>query len=256
MKQKKAEKKPVVVAKQTVAVPANLSPGLIPVYLWWKESGRSFMANVAVVLLVFGVVFGGNEWRKGRIANANKAFRQADSLGELEDFVAKYGSMKIGNAARLRLAKAYFDAARYTEALDTYTTCISKGAPEGFAEIAQLGLAHALEAEGRLNEAFDVYRQFAETTPGHFLAAQTQMGMARVLTLQGEKDEAKHLLEILKAEKTDDPMVTSAVAQLEGVISRYEPRAARSLFDLADEAARELELAVPVAPATGTDETP
>jgi tetratricopeptide (TPR) repeat protein len=253
MTQKKAAAKPVAV-KQETAIPANLPLGLIPVYIWWKANGSRFVMNVAVIVLVFGAAFGHHEWRIGRIANANKAFLQADSLDELADVVATYDSMKIGNAARVRLAKAYYNVARYEEALDTYETCLSRGAPEGFAEVAQLGRAHALEAMNSLDEASAAYRKFAEANPKHFLAWQSQMGLARVLTLQGKKDDARNVLEILKAEKADEPMALMAVEQLEDVINRYEPRAARSLFDIADEAAKAL--AVPVAPATGTEETP
>jgi len=254
MTQKKAEDKPVVVTKQEAAVPANLPLGLIPVYIWWKENGSRFLMNVAVVLIIVGAAFGYREWRNGRDVSANAAFLQANSVGEFEDFVATYGSMKIGNAMRLRLARAYFDAGKYEEALDVYEACLKKGAPEGFAGTAQLGRAHALEAMGSLDEANAAYRQFVEANAKHFLAWKAQMGLARVLALQGKKQEAQNLLEVLKAEKTDERMAVEAIDQLAGVINRYEPRAARSLFDLAEEAAKAL--AVPVAPATGTEETP
>lgn len=253
MTQKKTADKPVV-AKKGADVPANLPLELIPVYIWWRENGRQFLMNAAVVLLAAGVAFGVREWRVGRAAKANAAFAAASSLDELEGVVEAYGSAKVGNAARLRLAKAYFDAGRYEEALQAYEDCLRKGAPDGFAEVAQLGRAHALEAVGgRLEDALEAFRTFAEANKNHFLAAQAKMGMARVLTLLGKKDEAKGLLEVLKAEKADEPAVEMAVTALVGVIDRYEPRAARSLFEQADEAAKEL--SAPVAPATGA-ETP
>ena len=77
------------------------------------------------------------------------------------------------------------------------------------------------------------------------------MGIARVMTLQGKKDEAKKLLENLKAEKTDDAVWEMAIANLEGVITRYEPRAERSLFDAANEAAKAVDAPAPITvPAT------
>jgi tetratricopeptide (TPR) repeat protein len=259
MTQKKTADKSVV-AKQGADVPANLPLELIPLYIWWQANGRQFMMNAVLVLVAVAAVFGVREWRKGRVSGANRAFAQAVSVGELEDVVERYGSMKIGNAARLRLATAYYDAGRYEEALQMYDACLRKGAPDGFAEIAQVGRAHALEAAGSLDEAFAAYSAFAEANKGHFLETRARMGLARVLTLLGKKGEAKGLLEILKAEKADDPMAEMMVAALEGVVDRYEPRAARSLFDRAEEAARTLgELSAPVTPAaeaetSGVDE--
>jgi len=245
MTQKKTVDKPVA-AKPGADIPAQLPLELIPVYLWWRANGTQLLMNVAVALVAGGLVFGGLAWRKGRAADANRAFAQASALDELQAVVDTYGSMKVGNAARLRLAKAYFDAEDYEAALQTYEACLKKGEPPGFAGFARLGMAHTLEAMGSLDEATAAYVKFAEESPEHFLVPQAQMGLARVLTLQGKKDEAKLLLETLKAERTGEPMVEMAVAQLTGVIDRYEPRAARSLFDRADEAAREL--LVPVAP--------
>ena len=250
MTQKNTVDKPVV-AKDSVEVAPNVPLALVPVYMWWRENGRQFLTNAAVVLVVAGAVFATVEWRKNRVANANLEFQAAQSLEELGDFVSKYGSMKIANAARLRLASAYFDAGRYEEALGAYDACLKKGGPNGFLEVVQMGRAHALEAMNRLDDASAAYSAFASAHSEHFLATQAQMGLVRVLTLQGKKDEAKRLLETLKAEKTGEPMAEMAITQLEGVVTRYEPRAVRSLFDRADEAAKEL--AVPVAPATGAE---
>ncbi|MCL1920144.1 MAG: hypothetical protein FWG50_03555 [Kiritimatiellaeota bacterium] len=248
--QKNTANKPAAAKQGAEALP-NVPLGLMPVYMWWQANGRQVVTNAAIVVIVAGVVFGAAQWRRQRVEGANREFLQAQSFEELSDFVGKYGSMKIAKAARLRLAAAYFDAGRYEDALDAYDACLKKGAPVGFAEVAQMGRAHSLEAVGSLDEAAAAYTDFEKANAQHFLAAQARMGLARVLTLQGKKDEAKLLLETLKAERTGEPMVEMAIAQLEGVVNRYEPRAARSLFDRADEAAKSLEaldVSVPLAP--------
>jgi len=251
MTQKKTADKPVV-AKSGADVPAYLPLELIPVYLWWRANGNQVLMNAALVLVVGGLAFGALEWRKGRAARANREFMQAGSLAELQVVVEQYGSTKVGNAARLRLAKAYFDAEDYEAAFQTYEACLKRGEPSGFAGFAQLGMAHSLEAMGRLDEAFAAYSRFVEAHPEHFLAVQAQMGLARVLTLQGRKDEAKRLLELLKAERTGDLMVEMAVAQLTGVVDRWEPRATRSFFERVEEAARGLSVPV-VVPSVETE---
>jgi predicted negative regulator of RcsB-dependent stress response len=219
-------------------VPNNLPLEMLPLYDWWKANGGQFLITLITTAILLGGAFAFVQYRSAKTANANKEMLQATSLEELESVVAKYGSTKAGNAARIRLAKAYFDASNYEEALNVYDTCLRKGAPSGFAEIVDLGRAHALEALSRLDEALAVYETFNKASSDHFLHPQAQMGIARIYTLQGKKDEAKKLLETLKAQKTSSATWEMAIANLEGVVNRYEPRAARSLFEAANEAAK------------------
>lgn len=226
-------------------IPSNLPIEMLPVYDWWKANGSQFLITLMTAAILLGGTFTFVQYRSSKIAHANKELLQASSLEELETVVAKYGATKAGNAARLRLAKAYFDASNYEEALNVYGTCLSKGAPVGFAEIAQLGRAHALEALNRLDEALSAYQAFDKNSAQHFLQPQAQMGIARILALQGKKDEAKKLLENLKAQKTGQDTLEMEIANLENVINRYAPHAAPSLFDAANEAAKSIKLSAP-----------
>jgi len=233
-------------AKPTLAaIPENLPEELLPLYDWWKANGMQLLTTLAAAAVLLGAGYAFKHHRSAKAAAANQEILKAASLDELETVVAQYGSTKAGNAARLRLAKAYYDASKYEEALAAYDTCLSKGAPKGFAEIASLGRAHALEGLNKLDEALAAYQSFEKANAEHFLQPQATMGVARVLTLQGKKEEAKQLLETLKAKKTDDPAWEMAIAGLEGVITRYQPRAQRSLFEAANEAAA----TIPAAPA-------
>jgi predicted negative regulator of RcsB-dependent stress response len=243
------ETKPVLSATDSAAaqlIPKNLPIELLPLYDWWKANGGQFLITVAAVAVLGGGAFAFQQYRANKIVSANEALVQANTLEELETLVQKYGSIPAGNVARLRLAKAYFDASNFEEALASYDACLRKGAPKGFSEVAQLGRAQALEGLNRLDEALAAYEAFDKASAGHFLLPQAKMGVARIYTLQGKKDEAKKLLENLKAEKTDSPAWEMAVANLEGVVNRYEPREARSLFEAADEAAKKIQ---PPAPA-------
>lgn len=234
-----------------VPIPENLPEELLPLYDWWKANGKQFLIMVAATAVLLGGALTVKRVRASKIAAANQELLKANSLDELEAAVAKYGSTKAGNATRMRLAKAYFDASKYEEALQAYDLCLRKGAPTGFKEIAELGRAHTLEGLNRLDEALQAFQTFEKNYTDHFLRPQAVMGTARVMTLQGKKDEAKKLLENLKAEKTDDAVWEMAIANLEGVITRYEPRAERSLFDAANEAAKAVDAPAPITvPAT------
>ena len=244
-----SEKKSVASDKtkpELASIPENLPEELLPLYDWWKANGKQSLMTVAVAAALLGGAFVFKHVRESKMAAANQELLKASSLDELEAAVAKYGSTKVGNATRLRLAKAYYDASKYEEALHAYDLCLRKGAPVGFKEVAELGRAHALEALNRLDDAMQAFQAFDKNHADHFLRPHAVMGMARVMTLQGKKDEAQKLLENLKAEKTDEPAWEMAIASLEGVIARYEPRAERSLFDMANDAAK----TVPAASAT------
>ena len=238
------------------ALPKNLPLEMLPLFDWWRANGSQFVITVLTVAVVGGGALAFKQYRANKISGANKELLKANSLEELETVVAQYGSIKAGNAARLRLAKAYFDASKYEEALNAYDTCLSKGAPKGFEEIAQLGRAHALEGLSRLDEALAAYQAFDKASAGHFLQPQAQMGIARIYAMQGKKDEAKKLLETLKAQKTGTPSWEMAVASLEGIVDRYEPRAARSLFDAADAASKAAAPAPAESPAPAPAVTP
>jgi tetratricopeptide (TPR) repeat protein len=221
----------VAPAKKAAQLPVNLPLEFIPLYDWWKKSGGQFMTQVGIVLVVTGSIFGGKYYYQSSIAAANKELLKASTTEELEALVNNYSKWKVGNTGRLRLAKSYYDIGKYTEALDTYNLCISKGAPVGFAEVAVMGRAICFEALARLDDAAAAYTAFIKDYPTHFLVLQAQLGQARVLALQGKKDEAKKLLETLKAEKNSAPMTEMTIAQLQGVIARFELRKAGSLTD-------------------------
>lgn len=227
-------------SKQVPAhIPENLPEELLPLYDWWKANSQHVIITAAAAIVIIGGVFAFKQYSDNKTTGANQELLRATSLDELEGAVAKYGSTKAGNAIRLRLAKAYYDASKYEEARDAYDMCIRKGAPAGFKEVAELGRAHALEGLGRLDDAMAAYTAFEKKHAEHFLQPQAVMGAARVLTLQGKKDEAKKRLENLKAQKTGDAAWEMAIANLDGIVDRYEPRAVRSLFEAADEAAKD-----------------
>ncbi|MEI7945170.1 MAG: tetratricopeptide repeat protein [bacterium] len=224
----------VVPEKKLAQLPVNLPLEFIPLYDWWKTNGRQFIIQAAIVVILVGSVMGGKYYYKSSIAAANKELLKANTTEELESLVNHYSNWKVGHTARLRLAKNYYDTGKYEDALAMYDICVSKGKPSGFVEVAVMGRAMCFEAlatDKRLEEAMAAYTGFEKANPTHFLVMQAQMGQARVLTLQGKKDEAKKLLETLKAGKNSAPMAEMAIAQLQGVIARYEPRKTISLTD-------------------------
>lgn len=230
------------------------APELLPLWDWWVKEGKSTVTMLIIAGAVVAAFYGVRGYLRSRDAAANAALVNAYSADDLEAAVSSYGSSKVGPALRLRLAKAYFDAERYQDALDTYEGLVAKAAKiPAIADIAEVGRAYALEGLAKYKEAGEAYAAFANDAAktNSYLALTAKLGSARCTALAGDKDGAVKALDALKATLKDDKIAEARIERLTDAIKRYEPgRSPRSLFDAADAAEKSLATeAKPAAPA-------
>ena len=158
-------------------------------------------------VIVAAIAVGGYYGVKNHIAAkkiaASEAVVNAYTAEELEEAVSKFGTTASGGALKLRLAKKYFDAGRYREALDQYDALV-KDAPDGFADIPVVGRAQALEALGKFAEAQKAFDDFVAANPNNYLTLTAQLGAARSLAEGGDAKAALDRLAALKASTTDE----------------------------------------------------
>jgi tetratricopeptide (TPR) repeat protein len=178
------------------------------------------LAAAVAVACFYGV----KNYRAARKAAASEAFVSAYTTEELEEAVSKFGGSDAGGALKLRLAKKYFDGARYQEAMDIYASVSGENAPDGFADIPEIGKAQCLEAMGGYADALAAYEAFAETNPDSYLALSARLGSARVLAQLGEKDKALARLAEIKASVKGDSVSEARVDAVEDCVKRYEAR--------------------------------
>ena len=178
------------------------------------------LAAAVAVACFYGV----KNYRAARKAAASEAFVSAYTTEELEEAVSKFGGSDAGGALKLRLAKKYFDGARYQEAMDVYASVSGENAPDGFADIPEIGKAQCLEAMGGYADALAAYEAFAETNPDSYLALSARLGSARVLAQLGEKDKALARLAEIKASVKGDSVAEARVDAVEDCVKRYEAR--------------------------------
>ena len=235
----------------TVQVPAYVPDDLVHAWLWCRENGTQWLVTLAVAVLL---AVGFSMFQRNREAQAARAAQQLlvqnttldAQIESLEKTIADFSSTPAGTAAKLKLAKAYYDARRYTDALTKYDEFIKENGSFPFADVARVGRGYALCGLNRLDEAIDAFRTFRAKNPGHYLTQQTLLGEAACLTIQGKKDAAKAMLEDLRAASRETPW-ESAAKRMEGAIDRYQARpVARTLFDQANALAP---VAAPAAPA-------
>lgn len=215
------------------SVPAYVPEDMISAWLWFRENGTQWLITIAAaVLLAVGVsVF--LRHRAAQAARASEQLGAAPSVEALEKTIAEYGDTAPGVAAKLKLAKAYYDACKYPEALAEYDKFVAEHGTHPFADVARVGRGYALCGMNRNEEALAVFTSFREKNPAHYLAQQAAFGEAACLTMLGKKDAAKNLLEEIRVANRETPW-ESAAKRMEGAVDRYQVRAGRSLLEQAD----------------------
>lgn len=237
------------------------APELIPLWDWWVKEGRSTAIMVAVAGLAVAAFYGTRNWMKGRDAAASAALVKMASpnapgggglVDEQEEAVATYGSTKAGPKMKIVLAKSYFDAERYEDALKVYDELVKDaGKNQDMADIAAVGRAQALEGIASMDEsedgrkakykaASDAFAEYVATHEKSYLLLDAKLGAARCKALSGDKDGAAADFAAL-TENAKDEAEKSHIKRVEEAVKRYKPRARASLLDVANSAAAQLE---------------
>ena len=164
---------------------------------------KGLLPWVIVAAIAVGGYYGVKNHVAAKRVAASEAVVNAYTAEELEEAVAKFGSTASGGALKLRLAKKYFDAGRYQEALNQYDALV-KDAPDGFADIPVVGRAQALEGLGKFAEAQKAFDDFVAANPNNYLTLTAQLGAARTLAEGGDAKAALDRLATLKASTTDE----------------------------------------------------
>lgn len=238
------------------------APELIPLWDWWVKEGRSTAIMVAVAGLAVAAFYGTRNWMKGRDAAASAALVKMASpnsmpggaglVDEQEEAVATYGSTKAGPKMKIILAKSYFDAERYEDALQVYDELVKDaGKNQDMADIAAVGRAQALEGiasqdesedgrKAKYKTASDAFAEYVATHEKSYLLLDAKLGAARCKALSGDKDGAAADFAAL-TENAKGEAEKSHIKRVEDAVKRYKPRARASLLDVANSAAVQLE---------------
>ena len=161
------------------------NPELLPLVEWWEKDGKSTVIWLLVAAIAVGGWYGWKNHKAAVKAAASDALVNAYTTEEIEDAAAKFAGSATEGALKLRLAKSYFDAGRYEEALAQYEALVGN-APDGFADIPVVGKAQCLEALGKFDEAAAAFDAFAEASPKNYLTLTAQLGAARSFAQAGD----------------------------------------------------------------------
>ena len=227
---------------------------LLPVVEWWEKDGKQTVALLVVVALAVAGYYGWKNWKETRRIAAADALVTSYGTEDLEGAVAEFGGTEAGPALKMRLAKNYFDNEKYQEALDVYES-LKGNAPDGFEGVPEVGAAESLAALERYDEAIAAYDDFLAKGTNSFLALTARIGAAYALAGKGDKAKALERLEAAKSDLGSDAAALSRIDAAVDFVKRWEKRAAVSLFDAADAAAKKAAADTPTAD-TPTADTP
>jgi len=201
------------------------NPELYPLIEWWEKDGKQTVIYLLVAAIAVGGWYGWKNHRAQVKAAAASALVNAYTTEEIEEAVTKYAKSATAGALKLRLAKSYFDAGRYEEALAQYEA-LEGNAPDGFADIPVVGKAQCLEALGKFDEAAKAFDAFAEANPKSYLKLTAQLGAARAIAQAGDQKKALARIDALKTANKDDEIAKARVEATESVIKRIGKKAA------------------------------
>lgn len=214
----------------------KVNPEFLPLIEWWEKDGKKYVTG----LLIAAVVIGGWYWWKNHRATvraaATDALASAYTTEEIEESVTRFSGTPTEGALRIKLAKSYFDAGRYEEALSAYEA-LASDAPDGFADVPAVGRAQCLEALSRFEEAQKAFDAFAEANPSNYLALTAQLGAARCIAQAGDKEKALARIDSIRAAYKDDEIATARIDATEKLVKRYEKSAAAKSAEPAKPAA-------------------
>ena len=200
------------------------NPELLPLVEWWEKDGKQTVIWVAVAAVAIAGWYGWKNYRASRVEAASGALVNAYTTEEMEDAVTKFSGMAAQGPLRIRLAKNYYDAGRFEEAMAVYDELAAKPV-DGFEDVPVVGKAQCLEALGRFDEAQAAFDAFAEAKPDSYLALTAQLGAARCFAQAGDKAKALARVDALKAANKDNEIATARIEATEAAIKRFEKKA-------------------------------
>ena len=200
------------------------NPELLPLVEWWEKDGKQTVIWVAVAAIAVAGWHGWKNYRASRLEAASGALVNAYTTEEMEDAVSKFSGTAAQGPLRIRLAKNYYDAGRFDEAMAVYDELAAKPV-DGFEDIPVVGKAQCLEALGRFDEAQAAFDAFAEAKPDSYLALTAQLGAARCFAQSGDKTKALARIDALKAANKDNEVATARIEAAEAAIERFEKKA-------------------------------
>jgi predicted negative regulator of RcsB-dependent stress response len=173
---------------------------------WIEENFKQIAMGLTVIVVVLGVVWGVDAYRKNQDARACEAYSMIlqdwptegdssqeawqTSIAKLEAFMKQHGGTTCALNAQLSLAQAYFETKQLDAALKWTTTTLDKVRSNPTLQLPANYLAGNLyQALGRTDEAITQWTQFKTQAPPE-LAREISWKLALLYESKGDLTQA------------------------------------------------------------------
>ncbi|MDA3800547.1 MAG: tetratricopeptide repeat protein [Kiritimatiellae bacterium] len=180
-----------------------------------NANGKMIIGVVVVVaVLVFGYLYITYNAKK-KNAEASELLSVASNVQDLETLVNDYSSTEAAPLADFALAKAYYEAGRFDEAMSIYSEFEKKFPESHMKTAANVGILFCKEGKGEYAEALTGFDKFISENAENYLIDQVTFAKARCLKQLGKTEEAKVVYETFISSNPDSPWVPNAEMLLE-----------------------------------------
>lgn len=173
---------------------------------------------IGVVVIVAVVVFGYiyiTQSAKKKNTEASELLSVASNVQDLETLVNDYSSTKVAPLADFALAKGYYEAGRFDDAMTIYSEFGTKFPSSHMKIAATVGVLFCKEGKGDYAEALTGFDTFVSENAGSYLVDQVIFAKARCLKQLGQVQEAKVVYETFISSNPDNPWIPNAEMLLE-----------------------------------------
>jgi predicted negative regulator of RcsB-dependent stress response len=179
------------------------------------ENGKKILSlAVVVAIAVFGYTYIKQNAKK-KNAEASELLSVASNVQDLETLVNDYASADAAPLADFALAKGYYDAGRFDEAIVIYKAFPTKFPKSNLKKAANVGVLFCEEGKGNYEVALTGFDTFISENTNSYLVEQVIFAKARCLKELGQVEEAKVVYETFISSNPDSEWVPNAEALLE-----------------------------------------
>jgi len=180
-----------------------------------EENGKKVLSfAVVVAIIVFGYIYITQSAKK-KNAEASELLSVATNVQDLETLVNDYSSTDAASMADFALAKGYYDAGRFDEAITIYKAFPTKFSKSDLKKAATVGVLFCEEGKGNYDVALAGFDKFISENADSYLVEQVIFAKARCLKELGQVEEAKVVYETFISSNPDSEWIENAELLLE-----------------------------------------
>ncbi len=183
-----------------------------------KDNTKAVSISVAAIVALAGVLSYGLYTRKKKnLELSDRLYSDFNNsantdLDQVRDYLTDYKG-NTADMGRLFLAKGYYEAGRYDEALSVYKELSKMTSEPRFKVSAYLGMGHSNQSLGKYQEAVDAFKLAFDNAKEDPYKVEAKLSLGLAYESLGKKEEAAGHYKWLKDNFPNSQFVSPAFVQ-------------------------------------------